>query len=221
MAILLAVGVSAQGSPTLFLEPADGGLAEYVPGQESTVRVHLVLPGAANLASWYMELLMVTADASLATHATFGPAAAPQAGYVFGDGPTDRAWFAAQPTVIPAQSRYHLALSDFHDADSDFNLDPVTTVANANDVVATVHILITPDLTGDLTLSIESDTNFFELDTPESAPIEGYEDVRTGLTGLIIHAVPEPASATFALLAASFCLLRRRTAARKGRDARA
>ena len=42
-----------------------------------------------------------------------------------------------------------------------------------------------------------------------------------GGPGTFGDAVPEPASATFALLAAAFCLLRRRTATRKGRNQRA
>ena len=192
LAIVLSVSTSLVAAPILSIDLLP---AQYIPGQDMEFEVKLA--GATDLAAFNIDLILSTPTAEIGVDARFEPPV-PNDRYVFGVGPDHTALFSAIVDTIGDE--HFLNVSDFHDHDGDFVLDPVSTVAGVNDVVARVTLKTTPDMTGSLLIAI--DPNTLELDTHEvdggGQPIliAGFETLLQGVSGdgpIEITQIPEPA----------------------------
>ena len=192
--LLLAAPCAA--APMLAIDGLPGG---YTPGQPLTFDV--LLTGAENLASYFIEIGLTLETGQPGTDAWFLEPGPPASRYVFFA--HDTHFEAAVHTVA---GQHILSLSGFNDPDDDHVLDGVDTVAGVNDRVATVTVQTLPSLTGAIYLTLAAGT--LELDTPDKdaggtpAPIVGFATLQADLAASPPAEVPVPEPATLALVAA-------------------
>lgn len=198
---VLSASTVVSAAPILSIDLAP---TQYAPGQDLDLELKMV--GAADLAAFNIDLVIATPSAAAGVDAWF-EVPLPPGRYVFGAGPDNTAWFTA--TVDTVGALHFLNLSDFHDPDYDFVLDPVDTVAGVNDVVAVITLKTTPGMTGSLLISIDADT--LELDTDgvdgvgRPVPIVGFDTLQQGASQappIEITEIPEPAVLSVLLLGA-------------------
>ena len=204
--LLVLAGPLASAAPILTVENAP---AQYVPGD--TFCFYVTLADAVDLASYNIELVIAGDPASTPGSDYDVDSVLPEppaSCYVFGSTPQDKANYLYAVNTEP--NALALTLSDFHDPDGDFNLDPVTTVADVNDCVAVVGVITDSAYTGPLTFSF--DTSTLQLDNADVQPIAGFDEVVASLAewSLSINAVPEPAGLGLLSLPAIFLTRRRR-----------
>ena len=201
LVVVMLAQTAASASPILDLS----GPTQYIPGQTSILTFDVTLSDAVDLASYYIDVLLTTSSGAVTTDTTFGVLISIPSRYVFGPDTSDARHFLGG--VDSDGATYDLLyLSDFHDANNDTTLEPVTTVAGANDNICSFALQITPAQTGDLRIMI--DVNTLELTDNGLAPIAGIDELKAAMQPLTITAVPEPT--TLLLLTAPAAVICRR-----------
>lgn len=199
MASVAILASFASADPILSLDAPSA----YTPG--TPFHVYVVLTGADDLASFSMDVILSCPQGVAGTDYFFSDAAQPSLRYVFLNNLTLGFSHSAagEETITVGDS-----LSDL--------LAEVSTVPGVNDRLADITVGTLPSCTGDLTLSINNDTDFLFVDDKSGSSVPGYDSMVEGLTPATV-AVPEPVS--LILLAGGLMAMRatRRSAARMRR----